>query len=44
VIICGRNVSKLEEAKHQIPGLVTLTCDVSSEKDRAALATRVASD
>jgi uncharacterized oxidoreductase len=44
VIICGRNISKLEEAKRLIPGLVTLTCDVSSEKDRAELATRVTSD
>lgn len=38
VIACGRRGSKLAEAAAKLPGLHTRVCDVSSERDRLALA------
>ncbi|WP_248928674.1 hypothetical protein [Paenibacillus hamazuiensis] len=37
MIITGRNADKLQKAKAAYPGLVTYTCDVSKEEERAAL-------
>lgn len=37
VIICGRSIQKLEEAKKKIPGLHTLPCDISTDKGRQSL-------
>src|SRR5271157_5356916 len=34
VIICGRRVDKLEDAKRRLPALTIRRCDVSREKDR----------
>lgn len=37
VIVCGRQEQKLQEAKDQLPGLITRISDVTSEKDRQSL-------
>jgi uncharacterized oxidoreductase len=37
VIICGRRMEKLEEAKKRIPGLQIRSCDLSKEEERRAL-------
>ncbi len=37
VIICGRNMNKLEEAKKKIPALHIMQCDISEESQRVAL-------
>ncbi|UOQ46223.1 SDR family NAD(P)-dependent oxidoreductase [Halobacillus salinarum] len=39
VIIAGRTKDKLEEARHQHPGLHIKTCDVAKEEDRIELFT-----
>ncbi len=37
VIICGRRPAKLAEAKARLPGVETKVCDITDEKERAAL-------
>jgi uncharacterized oxidoreductase len=37
VIICGRSEEKLKEAAAKLPGLDTIACDVSDNKDRESL-------
>lgn len=37
VIICGRSQDKLDEAKKQVPELVTIQCDITKKEDRARL-------
>ena len=37
VIICGRRIDKLQEAKEKMPNLHTLVCDVANEADRKLL-------
>ena len=39
VIICGRREGKLKEAKHQLPQIETVVCDVTKESDRETLFT-----
>lgn len=41
VIVCGRRKEKLDEAKEQLPSLVTRMCDVTKEADRQSLFTWV---
>jgi uncharacterized oxidoreductase len=41
VIICGRRKEKLEKARREIPELITIECDVSSEAGRLSLFSRV---
>lgn len=41
VIICGRRKEKLERARKEIPELITIECDVSSEAGRLSLFSRV---
>ncbi|MFA6083556.1 SDR family oxidoreductase [Mucilaginibacter sp.] len=33
VIICGRNQSKLDKAKSNLPGIITIKCDVSDQNE-----------
>ena len=35
VIICGRSLEKLEQAKQMVPSLQTFQCDLSKESDRS---------
>lgn len=44
VMICGRSQEKLENAKRQVPGLVTIRCDITKAQDRAALYERISTD
>ena len=37
VIICGRRISALNEAKAKLPSIITRPCDLSTENDREAL-------
>ena len=37
VIVCGRRMDKLEDAKRRLPSLIVRQCDVSKEGDRRAL-------
>ncbi|WP_085524337.1 SDR family oxidoreductase [Tuberibacillus sp. Marseille-P3662] len=37
VIVCGRRESKLQEAKEQMPELITRVCDVTDESERLSL-------
>ena len=37
VIVCGRRMDKLEDAKRRLPSLIVRQCDVSKESDRRAL-------
>ena len=37
VIVCGRRMEKLEDAKRRLPSLTVRQCDVSKESDRRAL-------
>src|ERR1700728_2611532 len=37
VIICGRRQSVLQEVADKFPGVITKTCDLSSEEDRIDL-------
>lgn len=37
VIVCGRREEKLQEAKNQLPGLITIASDVTDEQDRKSL-------
>ncbi|MBA2937521.1 SDR family NAD(P)-dependent oxidoreductase [Paenibacillus sp. CGMCC 1.16610] len=37
VIVCGRREEALQQAKEQIPDLITRVCDLDSESDRVAL-------
>lgn len=41
VIICERRKEKLEKARREIPELITIECDVSSEAGRLSLFSRV---
>lgn len=41
VIICGRRGERLAAAEQELPGLVTLRCDVADEGERVRLAERV---
>jgi uncharacterized oxidoreductase len=41
VIVCGRRKAQLAEAREECPGLHTLQCDVSVEKERVKLIERV---
>ncbi len=38
VIICGRRKDRLIEAERKLPGIHTISCDISKEADRVALA------
>lgn len=33
VIICGRSPAKLARAQHEVPDLITMTCDITKEDD-----------
>jgi uncharacterized oxidoreductase len=44
VIICGRDVEKLNAAKSQMPGLITLRADVSKADERTKLFSTVTRD
>ena len=44
VIICGRNETKLAEAKEKHPELITYVCDVADEGSRRALADALAEE
>jgi uncharacterized oxidoreductase len=37
VLICGRRLEKLEEAKRRLPGISFLQCDLTKSEDRQAL-------
>jgi uncharacterized oxidoreductase len=37
VIVCGRRSERLEHAANEVPGLVTIQCDVSREEERLRL-------
>jgi uncharacterized oxidoreductase len=37
VLICGRRVEKLEEARHRLPGIDFMQCDLTHSEDRQAL-------
>jgi uncharacterized oxidoreductase len=37
VIVCGRRESVLEQAREQVPGLITRVCDLELESERLAL-------
>lgn len=37
VIVIGRRESVLEQARKQVPGLITQVCDLAQESDRVAL-------
>jgi uncharacterized oxidoreductase len=37
VIVCGRSKERLENAKEQIPELVTIQCDITKSSDRETL-------
>ena len=37
MIICGRRIDKLQEAKEKMPELYTMVCDVANEADRKRL-------
>ena len=37
VIICGRREARLEQAAGELPGLITIKCDVANPDDRGAL-------
>jgi uncharacterized oxidoreductase len=37
VIICGRRLDRLQEAKARLPALTVRQCDVSKESERRAL-------
>jgi uncharacterized oxidoreductase len=41
VIICGRNAHKLETAKHHLPRLTTITCDITQANQLADLQSRL---
>ncbi|MGV3614472.1 MAG: SDR family oxidoreductase [Fimbriimonas sp.] len=44
VIVCGRRVEALHEAKAAVPSLITIRCDVAKETDRIALFDNVTRD
>ena len=44
VIVCGRRADRLNAARHELPGLITIRSDVSSESERLQLFEQVASD
>ncbi|UCZ56048.1 SDR family NAD(P)-dependent oxidoreductase [Desulfurispirillum indicum] len=44
VIICGRNADKLAQAKKTLPGIVTISADLSVAAQRKTLVDRVLSD
>ncbi|GJM79620.1 hypothetical protein HMSSN139_21160 [Paenibacillus sp. HMSSN-139] len=37
VIVCGRRENVLEQAREQVPGLITRVCDLEAENERLAL-------
>ncbi len=41
VIICGRSQEKLDNAKRQVPQLVTIQCDITKFENREALYNRI---
>ncbi len=44
VAICGRRQNRLDEARSQLPGIITRRCDISRESDRASLYDWIVSD
>jgi len=44
VIVCGRRIEKLQEAKVKMPNLHTLICDIANEADRKRLYEMVVSE
>lgn len=44
VIICGRSLTKLEEAKRKLPDVIPIQCDITSKEERKALVERISRD